>query len=57
MTKISTSLSQAFEARLTEGALPGEIESFGPEARAEAARFVAETAGTRTRGAATPTKR
>ncbi|MBW4331107.1 NAD-glutamate dehydrogenase [Stakelama sp. CBK3Z-3] len=45
MTKQSKkSLSQAFEARLVEGALPGETEGFGKTERAEAARFVAEAA-------------
>ncbi|WNO54470.1 NAD-glutamate dehydrogenase [Stakelama saccharophila] len=48
MTKqITKSLSQAFEARFTEGALPGEVERFGKADRKEAASFVAETAAHR----------
>ncbi len=42
-----TSLSRTFEARLLEGALPGELEGFDEAERAEAAAFVAEAAGVR----------
>lgn len=52
MPKNAKALSQAFEARLLEGALPGELEGFGEEERAEAAAFVAEAAATRAK--ATP---
>ncbi len=41
------SLSDALANRLVEGALPGELEGFGEAERAEAARFVAATAGLR----------
>ncbi|MBX9813098.1 MAG: glutamate dehydrogenase [Proteobacteria bacterium SG_bin5] len=41
------SLSDALAVRLVEGALPGELEGFGDAERAEAARFVAATAGAR----------
>ncbi|MBR0552553.1 NAD-glutamate dehydrogenase [Stakelama marina] len=52
MTKQSKkTLSQAFEARLVEGALPGETEKFGKTERAEAAQFVADAAAMRTRDA------
>jgi glutamate dehydrogenase len=37
MKNMMTSLTQAFEARLLEGALPGELEDFGEAERAEAA--------------------
>ena len=47
------SLSQALDARLIEGALPGEIEGLGKAERAAAATFVAETAVTRPAGTAT----
>ncbi len=47
MKSTMTSLTQAFEARLLEGALPGELEGFGEAERAQAARFVAETAAVR----------
>ena len=51
MTKQSKkSLSQAFEARLVEGALPGETEGFGEVERAEAARFMADVAAERRAG-------
>jgi len=46
------SLSQALDARLTEGALPGEIEGLDKAARAEAARFIAETGALRPPGTA-----
>ncbi len=44
------SLSDALAVRLVEGALPGELEGFGKAERAEAARFMAATAGERTPG-------
>jgi glutamate dehydrogenase len=47
MKNMMTSLTQAFEARLLEGALPGELEDFGEAERAEAANFVAEAAAVR----------
>jgi glutamate dehydrogenase len=47
MKNMMTSLTQAFEARLLEGALPGELEDFGEAERAEAATFVAEAAAIR----------
>ena len=47
MKNMMTSLTQAFEARLLEGALPGELEDFGEAERAEAATFVAEAAAVR----------
>ena len=47
MPKNTKALSQAFEARLLEGALPGELEGFGEAERAEAASFVAQTAASR----------
>ena len=49
MTTIK-SLSDALARRLVEGALPGELEGFGDAERAEAARFVAATAGARPPG-------
>jgi glutamate dehydrogenase len=52
MPKITKALSQAFEARLLEGALPGELEGFGEAERAEAASFVTETAAARPPGTA-----
>ena len=45
------SLSDALAVRLVEGALPGELEGFGEAERAEAARFMAATAGARSPGA------
>ena len=52
MAKTTTkSLSEALAARLTKGALPGELHGFGGDERAEAARFVAVTAETRPAGA------
>ena len=42
------SLSDALAARLTKGALPGELQGFGKAERAAAASFVAATAGHRT---------
>ncbi|UZK64725.1 NAD-glutamate dehydrogenase [Sphingomonas sp. M1-B02] len=51
MKSMMTSLTQAFEARLLEGALPGELEGFDQSERAEAASFVAETAAIRPPGA------
>src|ERR1700754_330879 len=50
MKSMMTSLTQAFEARLLEGALPGELEDFCEADRAEAASFVAETAAVRPPG-------
>ena len=47
MKNMMTSLTRAFEARLLEGALPGELEGFGEAERTEAADFVAETAEVR----------
>jgi glutamate dehydrogenase len=44
--------SEALAARLTRGALPGELKNFGPAEIAEAARFV--TAAAQTRRAGTP---
>ncbi len=44
------SLSQAFDARLIQGALPGEIEGMTAADRAAAAAFVARVAATRTPG-------
>ncbi|MBX9730286.1 MAG: NAD-glutamate dehydrogenase [Sphingomonas sp.] len=44
------SLSDALAIRLVEGALPGELEGFGKAERAEAARFMAATAGQRPPG-------
>ncbi|RYD68556.1 MAG: glutamate dehydrogenase, partial [Sphingomonadales bacterium] len=52
MKNMMTSLTRAFEARLLEGALPGELEGFDEAERAEAADFVADTAAVR--GAGTP---
>jgi glutamate dehydrogenase len=50
MKSMMTSLTQAFEARLLEGALPGELEGLDEAERAEAARFVAEAAAVRPPG-------
>ncbi|MDV3459240.1 NAD-glutamate dehydrogenase [Sphingomonas sp. HF-S4] len=50
MKSMMTSLTQAFEARLLEGALPGELEGFDESERAEAADFVAEAAAVRPPG-------
>ncbi|NML08339.1 NAD-glutamate dehydrogenase domain-containing protein [Sphingomonas sp. G-3-2-10] len=47
MPKITSALKQAFEARLLEGALPGELEGFGEGDRTEAASFVADAAAQR----------
>ncbi len=44
------SLAEALKSRLTDGALPGELEGFDDAARAAAARFVAEAAATRPPG-------
>ena len=44
------SLAEAVNARLTDGALPGELEGFDDTARAAAARFVAQAAATRAPG-------
>jgi len=50
MSKPIKSLADALQARLTDGALPGELEGFGDAERATAARFVAEAAATRPPG-------
>jgi glutamate dehydrogenase len=50
MKNMMTSLTQAFEARLLDGALPGELEGLEEGERAEAARYVAETAAIRPPG-------
>lgn len=50
MKTMMTSLTQAFEARLLEGALPGELEGFDEGERADAAAFVAEAAAVRPPG-------
>ncbi|MDF7776806.1 NAD-glutamate dehydrogenase [Sphingomonas sp. AOB5] len=47
MPKITSALKQAFEARLLEGALPGELEGFGEDDRTGAASFVADAAAER----------
>jgi glutamate dehydrogenase len=44
------SLSDALAARLTKGALPGELQGFGKAERADAAAFVAATAEARPPG-------
>ncbi|MBX3594130.1 NAD-glutamate dehydrogenase domain-containing protein [Sphingomonas sp.] len=44
------SLAEALLNRLTEGALPAELEGFDTDARVAAARFVAEAAATRAPG-------
>ena len=46
------SLSDALAARLTKGALPGEIQGFGKTERIDAAAFVAATAERRSPGTA-----
>jgi glutamate dehydrogenase len=43
-------LTQALADRLTKGALPGELDGFGPTEQADAAAFVAATAGVRAPG-------
>ncbi|MCW3848167.1 NAD-glutamate dehydrogenase [Sphingomonas sp. LB-2] len=47
MPKMTKTLQQAFEAKLLEGALPGELEGFEESERREAAEFVAQAAATR----------
>ena len=47
------SLSDALAARLTKGALPGELQGFGKAERGEAAAFVAATAEQRAAATAT----
>lgn len=47
LSKKGTTPAKAIEARFFEGALPGEVEGLGKAERAEAARFVAETAARR----------
>ncbi|PKP90335.1 MAG: glutamate dehydrogenase [Alphaproteobacteria bacterium HGW-Alphaproteobacteria-16] len=44
------SLAEALYARLTDGALPGELEGFDEPARRDAAHFVAQAAATRAPG-------
>ncbi|WP_203308890.1 NAD-glutamate dehydrogenase [Sphingomonas beigongshangi] len=46
------SMAAALAARLTKGALPGELKGFGDAERAAAATFVAQTAATRPAGTA-----
>ena len=43
----SSSLADTLAVRLTKGALPGELDGFGPVQLAEAAKFVAATAAVR----------
>jgi glutamate dehydrogenase len=50
MADQSPILAQDLAARLTRGALPGELVGFGPDEIAEAARFVAATACQRAPG-------
>ncbi|ONF95048.1 NAD-glutamate dehydrogenase [Sphingomonas jeddahensis] len=51
MSKASMkALTQALADRLTKGALPGELDGFGPEEQLEAAAFLAATAQTRAPG-------
>ncbi|SOB78897.1 glutamate dehydrogenase (NAD) [Sphingomonas guangdongensis] len=50
MAQETKTLSEALDARLIEGALPGEIEGLSTEQRAAAARFVAEAALSRLPG-------
>ncbi|MES2337096.1 MAG: NAD-glutamate dehydrogenase domain-containing protein [Pseudomonadota bacterium] len=50
MANQTVTLSAALDARLIEGALPGEIEGLDAAERAEAARFVAQTAAIRPPG-------
>ncbi|WP_033922983.1 NAD-glutamate dehydrogenase [Sphingomonas sp. 37zxx] len=50
LKQASKSLIKAIDARLFEHALPGELEGFGNADRAEAVRFVAETASRRPPG-------
>jgi glutamate dehydrogenase len=45
------SMAEALAARLTKGALPGELKGFGEIERAAAAAFVADTAALRVAGA------
>ncbi|WP_375397798.1 NAD-glutamate dehydrogenase domain-containing protein [uncultured Sphingomonas sp.] len=52
MADYPSTLFENLAARLTRGALPGELHQFGPEQIAEAARFVAATAGRRAPGEA-----
>jgi len=52
MSNTRKTLSQAFEAKLVEGALPGELEGFGETERAEAAAFVTAIAAERKPGEA-----
>jgi len=47
-----TTLAGAIAARLTKGALPGELRGFGPQEVDEAARFVAQVAACRKPGGA-----
>ena len=50
MADTTETLTADLAARLTRGALPGELHGFGPTEVAEAARFVAATARTRRPG-------
>ncbi|HEX8556428.1 MAG TPA: NAD-glutamate dehydrogenase domain-containing protein, partial [Sphingomonas sp.] len=47
MTDQNETLAGAIAARLTKGALPGELKGFGPADAAEAARFIAATGAVR----------
>ena len=50
MADQNQSMAEALAARLTKGALPGELTGFGDAERAAAAAFVAETAARREPG-------
>ncbi|WP_293873447.1 MULTISPECIES: NAD-glutamate dehydrogenase domain-containing protein [unclassified Sphingomonas] len=50
MADQNQSMAEALAARLTKGALPGELTGFGEAERAAAAAFVAQTAGRRESG-------
>ena len=50
MADFPSTLSENLAQRLTRGALPGELQGFGPQQVDEAARFVAATAGERRPG-------
>ena len=50
MADENQSMAEALAARLTKGALPGELTGFGDAERAAAAAFVAQTAGRREPG-------
>ncbi|MDF2494485.1 NAD-glutamate dehydrogenase domain-containing protein [Sphingomonas sp.] len=56
MSKASMkALTQALAEQLTKGALPGELDGFGPDEQMEAAAFLAATAQTRAAGTAAVT--